>query len=1125
MGLYTNRATGDTPVQYVTPTERASLMADLGRRSGQAIEALGLFLDTPGAIARGFLAGDPLSGFSFDRDTRVTGEELLDAYGLKPRNSWLSTGLGFAAEVATDPLAYATFPLSAYGRAGSAASKAGLLKYAPNVATLKTGADTTRTGRYTLDALAAAGLKPTTGVLQTRPLIGQRLAQQAVTLDEVVKAAPDPLDALKKVQQALGNTPYDAVKDERLGGLFGFTNPFTKESVAFGVGKGKLDDLTSLTTGQKVADILDRTGQAVAWSYPARIASSAFDKAVGGEIGVADQITAMRRYEGEQQARALGRSEATQHAQRLAQLEIPDAVKQLTGIDSFFTPQGGDAVLRIVEGKPIGTDLDLLRQVPGLDDWIVGWKQIAASKLDAAKQLGLSAKELQDKFGLFFSPRSAPELDFQGIALNQPARTSAFSAFIPNQITRNDALQVPGGTYQLQQISLDPRVRSWMKGAENETEESIGAYISQLIGNPLVDEEQGIGIARVFRRLGKDIPDDLPVFSTHPLIEQMGYIINEELRRSNAESALDAIAEAAINLSAKTVGGGTHMSLGKALSSVAQRIGFNKASPEVREQLRQRVVAALFAPGTDPRSIRLKNLSVPEEVVNRITRIHDFYAAPQVQQEVSSLFDKYTTLFKASVLTWPSRFARDAYSNLFSVWLETGDVNATLKGMWAASKVINNKWDEALPYLKQLPRYKNQFANDAALIAQVQQDVGTTGILQGLATTDLLSNSRRGDVAQFLPGSTPLSISGSLKTLVPDGSRTLGQQVRDFATIKGVTSEFETRNPLYNASNMLGDTIDSMGRLGGMFALMQTGVAPEEATRRMMAALVDYSSLTPFERKTMRRIFPWWAYTSRIGKYAVESLIKNPGGRYAQTLRFINDAQATTDEAYIPTALRQRFAVRLPGSQSTYLTDIDLPGVDVLNLIRLGYQPDYTGSLLQTGQQTVGEIFQQVNPLFRSTAELATGQDFFSKRPLEQAVTPYDTLYRAATGDKYARLNPLTRAALSNAMNVVPMGSRGASLAANLVDARIPNVPYRVTKALVNTMTGVKLTDVDPEYEALDALTKIRSQLSPYSREFVQSYIPQELLPNIPVESQRLDALSRDLQRNLRQMYQQRFDR
>jgi len=309
------------------------------------------------------------------------------------------------------------------------------------------------------------------------------------------------------------------------------------------------------------------------------------------------------------------------------------------------------------------------------------------------------------------------------------------------------------------------------------------------------------------------------------------------------------------------------------------------------------------------------------------------------------------------------------------------------------------------------------------------------------------------------------------------------------------------------------------------------GAAPDEAASRMMRALVDYSSLTPLERKTIRRIVPWWAFNSRIGAYAVRSLMTNPGGRYAQTIRAINDLQATTEESYIPTALRQRFAIRVPefadaaGGPKTYLTDIDLPGIDVLNMVRLGYQPDVLGSLLQTGQNTMGELAQQANPLIRSVAELATGQDFFSKRPIEQAVTPYDTIYRSVTGDRYARINPLVRAALSNAVSTVPLGPRSVSLAANLVDARVPSIPFRVTKALVNNLTGVKFQNVDAEYEALDALNKIREQNQPYTSEFVQSYIPKELEPRIPVQSRRLNALSKELQRDLRQVYQQRYGR
>ena len=71
----------------------------------------------------------------------------------------------------------------------------------------------------------------------------------------------------------------------------------------------------------------------------------------------------------------------------------------------------------------------------------------------------------------------------------------------------------------------------------------------------------------------------------------------------------------------------------------------------------------------------------------------------------------------------------------------------------------------------------------------------------------------------------------------------------------------------------------------------------------------------------------------------------------------------------------------------------------------------------------------------------------------------------------------------------------------------------------------MKIQNVDTEYEALDALQKIRQQNQPYTSEFIQSYIPEDLLPNVPVENQRLDALSKQLQRQLRDIYAQRYGR
>ena len=1141
------KSRGDDRKVYINPSEKASLLSELGQRSGQAIEALGLLLDTPGAIARGFLAGDPLSGFSFDRQRRVTGEELLDSYGLKPDNPYFSTPAGFAVELATDPLAYATFALGAGGKAAAAARKAGIIKHAPYVASKKIGAETTLTGAFTSKALEQAGLKRTESVLRTRPLVGSRLGQATSTLDELVRAAPDPTDALTRVRQALGDTSYASVKDDRVGGLFGFSNPFTGQGWAYNPNMyaGATDDLSRLNWAEKLADRLDRVGQGIAWSYPVRVASSAFDKAVGGKVGVADQITAMRRSANEAEARQLGRSEATLHAMNLDKLQIPDSVATRTGVSNFYTPEGSDAILRLVEGKPIGNDLDLLRGVPGLDNWIVGWKEIAQNKLDTAKSMGLRASELRDDFGSFFSPRSGPELDLSDMALNSPVHTSLYAAFIRNQTRRNRALSLPGGTFDIRELSVDRTLRAWMKGETQQSEGEIAQYIVNRVGNPLVDERRARGIARAFREIGKDVPDDVPLFSTHPLIEQMGYIINENLRVANTDSVFEALADAVVInngqvLRAAQVPGGKHVTVKEALEKIGEHIGLSmqksnrtgriRVAPEASEQLRNRIAQTWFAAGTDPNALRLSQMTVPREVVNRLIRIHDFYAVPEVAREVGGLFSKFTTLWKASVLAWPSRFVRDLYSNVFSLWLETGNTKETLKGLVAGSKVLNNDYSSLLGYFREIPRYSELNLTDEQLVEQVKFDVGRTGILGGLASADLLSANRRGDIGQYIPGSTPISVSRALGELKPQAGLTMGQRVSDFFTVKGVNNQFETRNPIFNASNMLGDTIDSMGRLGGFFALMRQGVAPEEAASRMMKSLVDYSSLTQFERNTMRNIAPWWAYWSRSGKYAVEQLLTRPGGRYGQTIRAINDLQATTDDQYIPTALRQRFAIRVPdftgeGGSQTFLTDIDLPGIDVLNTLRLGYQPDILGSVLQSGQMTLGELANQANPLARTGVELLTGQDFYSKRPLDQAVTPLDTLYRGVTQDRYARINPLIRALANTGISVIPMGSRSVSALASVVDPRTPNVPYRVAKTLINNLTGVKLTNVDQELETLDALNKIRQQQAPYAREFVQSYIPAELLPRLPEQTQQLDALSRELNRDLREIYERKYGR
>ena len=1122
------------------PEDKQSMLSALANQSGQFIETLATYLDTPGAIARGVLAGKPTSGFSFDAADRISGEELLDAYGLRPSAQsfggaapYLSTFAGLGAEIATDPLAWISGPLSAGGKAAKAAKLAKLDNLAPLVAQSKMGFDEaakTLTGRFTKKSMEAAGVPLTQANLQARPLLGPRLSRSMVSLDEVVRASDDP-KALEKAITAIGGPQeYAKYKDERLGGLLG---------VGFLNSNAAINPFGQAATA-KITDALDLTGQAIGWSPMGRFASAAFDKRLAGTTSTADQVAALRAADWMEPAAAAGRSAATEHALRLSSLPMSAQAKALLGADSLFSPQGNDFLTKLVENRSLSpSETTLKAQIPGLTDWVNNWDMYRKQAIADAEALGLRSNDYQDRFKTLFSPRSGNEFDFSDLESTGIGRAQ-FSTRTADDISRNKDLIVPGGTVELREISMLPKVRehSQMKLKSPHKDEEVGEEIYNFIqtryGNPLIDKEQSTGIARVMRRLNTDLPANYPAFAEHPVTAQARYMVSQEVAKANANHVYESLAEAATAGQYAAVKGGGMRSLDQSIDEVARTVGLKMAddgtaaAKAVKDNLRQRIADANNArtPGGNwtAQMIDLKQYHVPETVRNRLQRIGDFYNAPEVQKEVSTMFDSFTTVMKGFLLAWPSRFVRDSYSNAFSVWLETGNATDTIQGMYLASKIMAGKLDDdVLQQLAKIPRYAaSQTPGQPPNLQMVKQaflqDAGASGTLSGLSTTDLLSANRSGEISQFVPGATPVSISTGLKELLPNGTRSVRQQLGDFASIRGVSNDFETRNPLLNASQKISDATDSIGRLGGFIALLKQGASPEYAASRMKEALVDYGSMTTLEKSTFKKIFPWWSYSSRIGKYVVQSLMERPGGRYGQTVRSLNVLQkgGAEDGNYIPTSLRQRFAVRIPdeiqpyigldpnSGVTPYLTGVGIPGVNELNTIRNGIQP------------TIAELGNQAHPLLRTIGEMATGQDFFSKRPLSEAVTPVDRIYKALTGSEQ-RVNPLAKAIIQN----IPGTQRLISLGGTLADDRLP-MWQRGMKAFFNNTSGGQVQFTDPEYEILDATKKLADDLKPYTKSFVQTYIPEELMPEVPVKAQQKYQLDKDLKKELRAYYQKK---
>lgn len=1083
----------------ISPEEESSWISSLARNTGSAIEQLGLFLDTPGAIARGVMAGDPLSGFNWDYDKRTSGEELLESYGMlsKDSNPYLRAASGFGAELLTDPLAWVSGPTRSLTQAGKAAKAAGVLDLASVAAQNRLGsaARSSMTGRLADDALnrlLPQGLGNTAENAAIRPLVGPRVARTTTTLDEVVRAAKNPQDALSDVLQYLEKKglDYDSVKDERLGG-------------AIGLGFGSPWVTFTPPGSGKVLDAMDALGQAAAWSKPARLASAVFDQRVGGAIDAGDQIASMRQFDALDAARSEGRRAAALHAETVTSIPISDRARNILGADSLLSSQGNDFLTRAFEGKATATDQALMRELPGIDRALQSWDRLRRSNISQAQSLGMDIAQLRDpRFGVEYSPRSGTELDFGEYATG--FGRSMFESRVMEDMSRRPELFTPGGSVDLREASRLPLVRQWAKDGRAsqysvaQVGSEIANYINRKHGVRAIDQAQGEAIARVMQRLNKDLPNEVPLFAGHPINEQARVIINQEVARANAKFVYESMVEAAVPMNANLIPGSGFKNLASATNEIAGRVGLKAGTggldPDVQRNLVDRLSQRF---GINPAQIDLTKVAIPEQVYNRLSRIQDFYSSPRAQQEISGMFDSLTQLWKSFLLAFPARHVRDWYSNIASVWLETGDPLSTTKGFALARSVLAGDIDSVLPQIATLPQYSS-IGNLDAVRSKFMGDVAASGVLTGLAQADILTAKRSGELSRILPGVNPVTRMGAFRELIPDGSRNPLQMAYDFGVIRGdapYMNKFETRNPLLNWSQKLTDANDSIARLGGWLAMLSQGVSAGESAKRIQRALVNYESLTPIERGFLRKIFPWYSYTSRIGRYVVGSLADNPGGIYGQTIRGMNTLQQSNDDVYVPQRLRQQLSFRIPNEllaqlgmepppgTNTFLTDFDLPGIDALSLL------DPTSI-----QGTIGNLAGQTNPFIKSIAELAFNQDLFSKTPLSEADPAINKVYRGLTGGE-----------LSNVAKVVgsnlPGVQRVAGVAGSLLDDQYP-MAIKLPKTLLNSTAGFKVFNVTPKYQRSDALRTLTGQMGDLAGTMTITYPDKEKVARASPEMQ-----------------------
>lgn len=255
------------------------------------------------------------------------------------------------------------------------------------------------------------------------------------------------------------------------------------------------------------------------------------------------------------------------------------------------------------------------------------------------------------------------------------------------------------------------------------------------------------------------------------------------------------------------------------------------------------------------------------------------------------------------------------------------------------------------------------------------------------------------------------------------------------------------------------------------------------------------SKLSPMEKGFARRIIPFYTFSRKITPQILETLIEQPGGKMAQTIRASNAGR--NDEQVMPPHVADTAALPLgrkeDGSES-FVTGFGLTPEAALPYITAPLDPK--GALLNVGSS--------LTPLLKMPMEMATGQTFFQ---------------RGATGGRPLKdLDPVLGRTLSNIgeqmglrqegdgpVNI--LGDRGASRIAEhlvsnspasrlLTQVRTATDPRKgFAEKATNILSPVKITDVSPkaqESALIDAASAFADDIG--ARTWSNRYFPKDML-------------------------------
>lgn len=361
----------------------------------------------------------------------------------------------------------------------------------------------------------------------------------------------------------------------------------------------------------------------------------------------------------------------------------------------------------------------------------------------------------------------------------------------------------------------------------------------------------------------------------------------------------------------------------------------------------------------------------------------------------------------------------------------------------------------------------------ARVLRELTYAHGVHGKFEGNAVNvaGRVNDLRGGTLADMLSGATVLGQKSLQAGRVARKAAGLepGTSAWNISQVRGVGDQIESKFGVAAAGEEIGHFVEGMNRISPFVHLLGKGFDPAEAAKMVGEAQVQYSNrfYTPFEQQVMKRLLPFYSFSSRVGPQVLKEVAERPGGGLATAVKAQSRMQ--TSDTMVPDYVRETASFplgdmlgKVPEGTDRYLTGLGLMHEDPFS-----FGPNVKGAAL--------ELASRANPFIKAPLELMTGQSFFQKGPDGgRKLDDMDPLIGRLMAN-VGLANPDDPDVLPTWMEQVAANSpaaRALSTARQLTDSRKQwgDTKLPGPASLMNVLTGLRITDVSPG--AKDAITR-----------------------------------------------------